>query len=409
MTTAGWVALAITIFCAFSYAAASILQAIGARRSTGMLKTLGHPLYLAGTAFDLIAWAGSMVALGQLAVYLVESILAGSLAVTVIAARLFLKARLRRIDVVAIAVSVAALTVLAASAGPQESVAATTSLRLWFCGAAVSIALLGVAAGKYAPPGVAAALAGLCLGGAALVGRALTFPDGAMTGIVPGAIAVLTEPLIGALLVFGVTGMLLYANALQRGQVGPVTAVLWIAEVTAPSAVAVMFLGDNVRAGWSMAALAAGLITLLTAVVLATAPANQATAAPQQALPAAPQRRALPAAPTPAVAAPTVPVPGRHDHAERIVWWGPPPIWVPPQRPQPALAAAAEPVLAAPSAPRELTWNPVPDHQPLWTTPRRPDADTAELARPAAPEPARWPYPSEPVPTAAQLRPWDDL
>jgi hypothetical protein len=402
MTTAGWVALAITIFSAFSYAAASILQAIGARRSTSTVTTLKHPLYLAGTGF--------MIALGHLAVYLVESVLAGSLAVTVVAARLFLKSRLRKIDVVAVAIAVAALTVLAMSAGPQESVAATFGLRVSFCVAALSIALLGLAFGKYVPPGMVAALAGLCLGGAALVGRALTFPDGAMASFSSIAMAVLTEPLIGALLVFGVTGMLLYATALQRGQVGPVTAVLWIAEVTAPSAVAVVFLGDTVRAGWGLPALLAGTVTVLTAVVLASAPANKDAAAPQAALEAPPERLALAAAPAPAVARP---VPPRTDHTERIVWWGPPPIWVPPQRPQHALpaASASEPALAAAAAPRELTWNPVPDHQPLWTTPVRPDADTTQVPRPAAPTPApaRWPYPAEPIPTAAQLRPWDDL
>jgi hypothetical protein len=408
MTTAGWVALAITIFSAFSYAAASILQAIGARRSTSTVKTLKHPLYLAGTGFDLLSWVGSMIALGHLAVYLVESVLAGSLAVTVVAARLFLKSRLRKIDVLAVAVSVAALTVLAMSAGPQESVAATFGLRVSFCVAALSIALLGLAFGKYVPPGMVAALAGLCLGGAALVGRALTFPDGAMASFSTIAMAVLTEPLIGALLVFGVTGMLLYATALQRGQVGPVTAVLWIAEVVAPSAVAVMFLGDTVRAGWGLPALIAGAVTVLTAVVLASAPANKDAAAPQAALEAPPERLALAAAPAPAVARPA---PTRAEQAERIVWWGPPPIWVPPPRPQHALPAASEPALAAASAPRELTWNPVPDHQPLWANPVRPDADTTEVPRPAAPAPApaRWPYPTEPIPTAAQLRPWDDL
>ena len=61
-------------------------------------------------------------------------------------------------------------------------------------------------------------------------------------------LAIVTEPVTGALLIFAVTGMLLYANALQRGDVGPVTAVLWIAEVIAPSAMALLMLGDDVSA-----------------------------------------------------------------------------------------------------------------------------------------------------------------
>src|SRR4051794_11814865 len=262
MTVTGWVMLAITIFGAFAYAAASIFQALGARRATSTVKAFGHPLYIIGTVLDLLAWAGSMIALSELAVYVVESVLAGSLAVTVVAARVILKSRLRAIDVIAVAVSVAALSVLALSAGEQESVAASAQLRLWFCGAALLVALLGWGATKVASPGVVAALAGLCLGGAALVGRALTLPDGAMISIKSATLAIVTEPLVAALLVFGVTGMMLYANALQRGQVGPVTAILWIAEVIAPSAVAVLFLGDTVRPGWSTAALVAGGVTV---------------------------------------------------------------------------------------------------------------------------------------------------
>ena len=391
MTSAGWIALAITIFGAFAYAAASILQAMAARRTTSTVQALKHPLYLAGTAFDMLAWAGSMVALASLAVYVVESVLAGSLAVTVVAARLILKSYLRAVDVIAVGVSVAALTVLAMSAGPQQSVPATTQLRLWFCGAAIAIALLGWGATKAAPPGVVAGLAGLCLGGAALVGRALTLPPDSMRSAGTIALAILTEPLIAALLAFGVTGMMLYANALQRGQVGPVTAVLWIAEVIAPSAVAVMFLGDTVRPGWELPAMAAGLVTVLMAVVLSTAPANKATALPaevlaQPALPAAP-RHALPAAPGPARRAAAVRRP------ERIIWWGPPPIWVPPQRlRQQAVAATSTP---------ELTWAP-PQSQPLFTQPRPADADGITAAPVAEPVLS---FDREPT----RLRPWHDL
>lgn len=326
MTAAGWIALAITVFGAFAYAAASILQAVGARRSTSTVRTMGHPLYLLGTGCDVLAWLGSMIALRELAVYLVESVLAGSLAVTVVFARLFLGSRLRRLDVVAVVVSVAALTVLAMSAGPQESVAASTALRMWFCAAALATAVIGWGVAKVGSPGAVAALAGLSLGAAALVGRALSFPADAMRNVGAAALAFVTEPLVAALVTFAGTGMLLYAHALQKGQVGPVTAVLWIAEVVAPSAVALAFLGDAVRTGWELPAALAGLVTVGAAVLLATAPANAATATPTEPEPA-----------------PALPVPAQRRSAERIIWWGPPPIWVPPDRAT-ALAAAAEPV-----------------------------------------------------------------
>src|SRR4051794_450938 len=237
MTPAAWGALGIAVFGAISYAAGSILQAVGARRSTGTVRTLGHPLYLLGVGCDILSWAGSMVALRELAVYQVQSILAGSLAITVVMARVFLGSRIRRRDAFAVIVTTGALAVLAMSAGPQEQVAASPELRIGFCAAAGLTVILGWLAAKFTTPGVVAGLSGLAFGGAALAGRALVLPAEPTAHWSATLAAIFTEPLTAALVTFAAAGMLLYTHALQHGQVGPVTAVLWIGEVVAPSAV----------------------------------------------------------------------------------------------------------------------------------------------------------------------------
>jgi hypothetical protein len=339
MTPAGWIALAMAVFGAFSYGAGSILQAVGAMRSTGTVRTLGHPLYLMGVGCDLLAWVASMIALRELAVYQVQSVLAGSLAVTVVAARLILASRLRGRDVAAVAVTIAALTILAMSAGPQEAVAASTPLRLGFCVAALSVAVIGWGAAKVSSPGVVAALAGLSFGGAALCGRALALPAEA-TELTAIALAVVTEPLTAALVTFAAAGMLLYTHALRHGQVGPVTAVLWIGEVVAPSAIGLALLGDTVRAGWDLPAVAAGLVTVGAAVVLATAPASTVPASSATAhtppsdvpQPAAPIEVRWPAPPLwpslawnePSRQESTQVQPFTDQQATTIRWWGPP-------------------------------------------------------------------------------------
>jgi drug/metabolite transporter (DMT)-like permease len=291
MTPAVLGALAIAVFGAVSYAAGSILQAVGARRSKGTVRTLGHPLYLLGVACDILSWAGSMVALRELAVYQVQSVLAGSLAVTVIMARIFLGSRLRRRDGAAVVITIAALAVLAMSAGPQEQVAASTRLRIGFCAAAAATVLIGYLAAKFTPPGVVGGLSGLAFGGAALAGRALVLPEHPTQHVGATAIAIFTEPLTAALVVFAATGMLLYTHALQHGQVGPVTAVLWIGEVVAPSAVGLALLGDTVLPGWQLRAAIAGFIVVASAVVLASAPATSDTAQPTAEPSAAPALR----------------------------------------------------------------------------------------------------------------------
>ena len=380
MTGAGWIALAITIFGAFSYAAASILQSVAARRSISTVQTLRHPLYLLGTACDVAAWAGSMIALRELAVYQVQAILAGSLAITVVAARLILASRLRSRDVAAIVVTIGALTVLAMSAGPQEQVTASSTLRLGFCAAAVATALIGWGATKVATPGIVAALAGLAMGGAALAGRALYLPPQPLQHPGAAALAIVTEPLTAALIIFAATGMLLYAQALQHGDVGPVTAMLWISEVIAPSAAAMALLGDTVRPGWELRAAAAGLVTVAAAALLATAPATEATGVPVD-------------LPQPALAGGHRPAALTAREYGTILWWGPTtnplPIW----RPPPRRRTAPEPRPVA-----QLASSPAPPPMPMWRTPPVHAGATAPRALPG---PRTYPLELEPVPFPA--------
>ncbi|GAA1527034.1 hypothetical protein GCM10009827_049980 [Dactylosporangium maewongense] len=257
--------LLLALAAAFGYGVASVLQASGARRSPGMLQTLRAPAYLTGICLDLVSWLLSLAALRVLPVYQVQAVLAGSLAVTVVAARVMLKARLRGRDVAAVAVTVVALAALAAAAGPQAPAAPPTAIRLALALATVPVALAGWAAARHGAPNVAGAVAGLAFGGAALCARAVGFSG-----------AFLLEPLVWALAVFGVTGMLLYAHALEHGQVGPVTALLWIVEVIVPSAAGVLLFGDDVRTGWAPVAVTAVTATVAAAAVLAHAPATAA-------------------------------------------------------------------------------------------------------------------------------------
>ena len=378
MTTAGWVALGITVFGSLCYATASILQAVGARRSVGTVRTMAHPLYLLGILFDILAWVGAMIALRELAVYVVESILAGSLAITVLVARFALGSRLRRRDSVAVVVTVVSLTFLAFSAGPQDEVASSDELRFALCAAAMAMVLTGWGAAKVdAPGGVVAALAGLSLGGAALVGRTLPVPEGASAGDI--ALALLTEPLTAALLTFAGTGMMLYAHALQHGDVGPVTAVHWTAEVCAPSVVAMTFLGDTVRTGWLPIAAAAGVATVGAAIVLATAPATHATARPEDGL----QPALGPQAPRAALPAPEVPAWVRPP-GERVIWWGAPPIWRPPDRARP-IEAAHRAALLTPAPWGSSSTAALPSPAP-W--------GSGSTAAPAPPSPAWSPAPA---------------
>ena len=258
---------------AVGYGMASILQAVGAQRGAGTMNTLRQPIYLAGLALDLLAWLSSLAALRTLPVYEVQALLAGSLAVTVVAARVFLGSRIRRTDAVAVVVAVVCLAVLVIASQPLGSVRPSTVTQAWLALSAAPIALLGWLAARAGRASVSAALAGLAFGGAALCARSIAGPD--LSGDAFAALAGLVgQPLVWSLAVFGVTGMLLYANALEHGNPGAVTAVLWIVEVIAPAAAGVAFLGDRSRPGWGPVAVISLLGACASAVQLATVPTD---------------------------------------------------------------------------------------------------------------------------------------
>jgi hypothetical protein len=241
------------------YGVGSVLQALGAARASGPA-VLRHPAYLAGLGCDAVAWVASLVALRYLPLFVVQSLLAGSLGVTVLLGRVVLRTRLRARDGAAVAVVAVALAVIAGAAGTQSAQPAPAGFTV-----AMLLTLLGtvvVGAALYGRSGSLplAALAGAAFSGAALCARAMPGPIGW---------ALLVEPLALGVVAFGVVGAVAYARSLERGPVGPATAVLWVIEVVVPGAVGLAVLGDTVRAGWALPAGLAVVAACAACVVLA--------------------------------------------------------------------------------------------------------------------------------------------
>jgi hypothetical protein len=260
------IALAAAMLGAVGYGAASVLQGVAAMHATGPA-VLRQPVYLVGLLCDCLAWLASLVALRVLPLFVVQSVLAGSVMVTVVLARLFLHTRLRGRDLGAIAAIVPALAALAHAFMPGPA-AIPAGMTAWTLLAMVAVVIAVAAAYARAGSVLLAALAGAAFSGAAVGARAVDLPSGPL--LLPG------QPLAWAVLVFGAAGTLAYARSLERGPVGPATAVLWSAETLLAGAVGVLVLGDTVRPGWSTVATVAVVVTLLGCAVLAGAPAEKA-------------------------------------------------------------------------------------------------------------------------------------
>ncbi len=243
------------------YGSASVSQAYAAGRATGP-RILRHPAYVAGLVGDGLAWVASVVALGGLAVFAVQSLLAGSLAVTVVLARLVLGVGMSRVATGAVVGVTAGLALVGWSAGAESSQPAPGWFTAALAGVLLAAVIAGVASYRRAGSIRLAVVAAIAFSGAALGARAL-HPSASDWG------AIVTSPLTWLILACGITGAVLYARSLERGPVGPATAALWVVEVLFPGGVGLLVLGDTVRPGMAGAAAAGVLLAVAGTVALA--------------------------------------------------------------------------------------------------------------------------------------------
>ncbi|MEO7069275.1 MAG: hypothetical protein ABI131_02165 [Nostocoides sp.] len=241
------------LLAAVAYGIATVAQAVGVRRLAALPRPRGIAAvvragwpYAAGLSLDLAGFLASISALRRLPLFLVQSAVASSIAVTAVLGAVVLGHRLSRRERLAVAGVVAGLALLAVTAvsGPATrpgrgfglsvtlSLVVVAGLLVWGVthrGQATSVPALSVAAG-------------LAFGVVGVAARTLAVPH-------PLWHLVLHRH-VWLLAVAGVLGTIAYAVALERGSVTSVAAICFSVETLLPAAVGLVWLGDGVRAGW---------------------------------------------------------------------------------------------------------------------------------------------------------------
>ncbi|MET0189623.1 MAG: hypothetical protein ABW212_11530 [Pseudonocardia sediminis] len=244
---------------------AALWEAKGSRLARYGRAVWLQPWFLAGLFADIVAWVFTVVALRFLPVFAVQAILAGAIAFTTLADNgwsVYNLVRRERIGIVAVLAGLVLVAGSAAPERPEELPAVATPILL------VSFVLILVAAPfvwRAGRPMLLAFLAGLGFGGVALAVRAIQPGPLGWTSIGD----LLRDPLVYAVVVMGVLGVLAFAAALRDGAVGTATAVLSVTEVVVPGLVGLFLLGDRIRSGWELAAVL-GLALALAGVVMLT-------------------------------------------------------------------------------------------------------------------------------------------
>jgi drug/metabolite transporter (DMT)-like permease len=254
---------------AVCYGVATVLQAVGARRTphAGLhvrlfVRLLSQLPYVAGLALDLAGFVLSVVALHSLPLFLVQSVIAASVGVTAVVAVVVLGARLRPVEIAALVASGVGLVLLAVSAKPGHANPLARSAQWALLAALPVCAALGSAAARRhsARAGVAlAAVAGAGFAAVGIAARGLAVPQ-------PWWQAV-TTPAVWAIVGFGGVAVITFAAALQRGSVTVAAAVMSAIETVVPAAVGLAVLHDSTRAGVGAPVAAIGFVLTLTGVL----------------------------------------------------------------------------------------------------------------------------------------------
>ena len=266
-------ALLLAFAAAAAFGAAAVLQAMasaGTQDAGGLdprllVRLVRKPTFLGSLALNVVGFSLHIVALQSLPLFLVQAVIASSVAVTALLSVRVFGVPLVRSQWVAVAVVLLGLALLGPSASAGEAVPADRALELGLVAVLAVLAVLGVAVGRV-PGSAGAVLLGLLAGGGfgvvAICARLL--PD-------LSPLVLLRSLVFYVLLAAGALAFLLYSTAMQRGSATTTTAAMVITQTAVPALAGVLLLGDEVRAGFGVLAVGGFALALAGAVALGRA------------------------------------------------------------------------------------------------------------------------------------------
>ncbi|HEY3408942.1 MAG TPA: hypothetical protein VGK53_12285 [Propionicimonas sp.] len=273
--------LVCAIGAAFLYGGGTVLQAVGLRKAavaegmTGWSRLWSARLYGVGLGLDGLGFLASIVALRDLPLFVVESVIASSVAVTAVLAVLFLGVRLSRAEVAALAAVAAGLVLLALGGAEGPGVALEPWAAWLLLVLVVPVLALGLIANRLRDPSgppLLAVTAGLGFAGLGVAARVIDVPQEWWR--------LLLDPVSWALVLYAVTALVAFGLALQKGSVTTTTAITFALETVVPAVVGLAWLGDRVRPGMEAAALLGFCLTLGGSILLGRRTADHTTGSP---------------------------------------------------------------------------------------------------------------------------------
>jgi hypothetical protein len=268
------------VLAALASGSGSILESVGVRRasayggtSADLVNLRRQPIYFLGLGVDLLGFLFAAVALRELPLFLVQSLLAFSVGVTATISA-FMGTRLAAAGWVALFVGAVGLVLLGVSADPGPAAPLPPQWRWLLVAMALPVAGIAFYAQRRGGRRSAALLAfGAGLGFSFVGVSARILPPPAETW------RLVLEPSVYAILINALVAAVLFAMALQRTGATANTAILFTTNTVLSSLIGVLYLDDQVRHGF----LAAAIVGFVCAIAGAVGTAHYAAIASHQA------------------------------------------------------------------------------------------------------------------------------
>lgn len=263
--------IGLAIVVCVMYGFSTLLQAVGTRKAAGLTAFL-QPLVIIGLIADGAAFLISLVAYDYAPLFVVQTIIAAAVVISVLFAPKALPGvRLRAVDVVGAVVVVAGLVVCALAAGPDHDVRVSRHFEMTIL--IVAGVVLAACALMYrtAPAWLMATFSGIGYGLVAIGARAAEeLGSWEHMLLSPAAVVVVAG---------GAVGVLGNLRALEKGSVAVAASIVSVIEVVIPSVVGIVVLGDQVRSGWGVPLVLGMVVALAGCVLLTASPASKAAEA----------------------------------------------------------------------------------------------------------------------------------
>jgi drug/metabolite transporter (DMT)-like permease len=258
------------VLAAMASGSGSILESLGIRRagvyggtSLDLVSLRRQAVYFVGLGVDMLGFLCAAAALHRLPLFLVQSLLAFSVAVTATISA-FMGTRLATAGWVALGIGAAGLVMLAWSADPGPARALAPSWRWILLGMALPVAAIAIYAKRRNRSWTALALAfgagvSFCVVGVSA--RTLNIPDSPWRLVL--------DPTIWAIVLNGLTAAVVFAMALQKSGATAITAVMFTTNTTLSSLIGVAYLDDRVRSGFAAVAIGGFVLAIAGAITVA--------------------------------------------------------------------------------------------------------------------------------------------